>query len=104
MSDEQQKEIRPTKRFGSIQQQREAVEEFQTIGPKEKTMPTDTVTRQPDVKASASGEEMKRQTVYMPQKLATRLKIHAATIDDDISGIITRLVEDYLNEVEGKKP
>lgn len=49
-------------------------------------------------------EEMKRQTVYMPQQLATRLKVHAATIGDDISGIITRLEEDYLDKVEGKKP
>jgi len=46
-------------------------------------------------------EEMKRQTVYMPQQLATQLKVHAATIGDAISGIITRLEEGYLDKVEG---
>ncbi len=46
-------------------------------------------------KVPAGAPEMKRQTVYMPKELATWLKIHAASIDDDISGIITRLVEHY---------
>ena len=45
-------------------------------------------------------EEKQRQTVYLPQSLAIRLKVHAAAIQDDISGIITRLVEQYLDEVE----
>ena len=45
--------------------------------------------------ATAGAPEMKRQTVYMPKELATWLKVHAASIDDDISGIITRLVEHY---------
>jgi hypothetical protein len=46
-------------------------------------------------------EEMKRQTIYIPQQLATPLKVHATTIGDDISGIITRLEEGYLDKVEG---
>jgi len=40
-------------------------------------------------------EEMKRQTVYLPRSLAAWLKIHAATRDEDMSGIIARLVEEY---------
>lgn len=45
---------------------------------------------------------MKRQTVYMPEELAMWLKIHAATTKDDISGIITRLAEEYREKIEGK--
>ena len=40
-------------------------------------------------------EEMKRQTVYLPKSLAAWLKVHAATRDEDMSGIIARLVEQY---------
>jgi len=40
-------------------------------------------------------EEMKRQTVYLPKSLASWLKVHAATRDEDMSGIIARLVEEY---------
>ena len=104
MSDEQ-KEIKPTKKFGSMQQQREAVEEFGTIGNKGKSdTSADTLTqKRQEVKTPMPlAEEMKRQTVYMPQQLATRLKVHAATIGDDISGIIRRLVADYLDEVDSK--
>ena len=46
--------------------------------------------------------EMKRQTVYMPKLLATRLKIYAAATGEDISGIITNLVETFLDKEEGK--
>jgi len=47
----------------------------------------------------ASGDlEMKRQTVYMPKELATWLKVHAALTGDDISGVITRLVEQYRSQ------
>jgi len=46
-------------------------------------------------KAAGSSAEMKRQTVYMPKELATWLKVHAALTGDDISGVITRLVEHY---------
>lgn len=99
MSDEQ-KEIKPTTKFGSVQQQRETVGEFQTIGSKGKPMII--ATKQPDTEEPTSSEEMKRQTVYMPKSLAQRLKVHAALTDGDISGIITKLVETYLNEVEGK--
>jgi hypothetical protein len=69
-------------------------------------MPADTLTQKhQDVKTSTvrtPGEEMKRQTVYIPKPLATWLKVHAAIINDDISGIITRLVEQYRDEIEGK--
>ncbi len=41
-----------------------------------------------------------RQTVWMPKPLNRRLKVHVAKIGDDISGLINRLVEKYLNEVE----
>lgn len=46
-------------------------------------------------------EEMKRQTVYLPKSLAAWLKIHAATRDEDMSGIIARLVERYRDEQVG---
>ncbi len=46
---------------------------------------------------------MKRQTVYMPEDLAMWLKIHAASTKDDISGIITRLTEEYREKIEGKR-
>lgn len=48
-------------------------------------------------------DDMKRQTVYMPAGLARWLKVHAATVGDDISGIITGLVAKYRDEVEGRK-
>ncbi len=54
--------------------------------------------QRPNDKAPAGTPEMKRQTVYMPKELATWLKVHAASIDDDISGIITRLVEHYRTQ------
>ena len=100
MSDEQEKKPKPTTRFGSIKQQ------YETIGGGNDTsMPVDTLTQKHnDIKTSRQQDapEMKRQTVYMPRQLATRLKIHAASMGDDISGIITRLVEDYLDQVERK--
>lgn len=50
-----------------------------------------------DVKALNQQSDMKRQTVYMPVALARKLKSHAAATDQDISGIITKLVEKYLD-------
>ena len=103
MSDEQEKQPvpKPTARFGSMKKQ------FETIGGgKEDTIPTDTLTqKRNDVITSKQQDtpEMKRQTVYMPKDLATRLKIHAASTGDDISGIITRLVESYLDQAEKKR-
>ena|SRR5579859_7498139 len=41
-----------------------------------------------------------RQTVWMPIPLNRRLKVHAAKIDEDISGIINKLVESYLDNEE----
>jgi len=56
----------------------------------------DATERYNDKEASpGSPTEMKRQTVYMPKELATWLKVHAALTGDDISGVITRLVEHY---------
>jgi hypothetical protein len=104
MSDQQ--EPKPTARFGSVQQQRETIEPWKTVGGGKSEMSVDALTqKRQDVKTSAippSCEEMKRQTVYIPKPLATWLKVHAAIINDDISGIITRLVEQYRDEVEGK--
>jgi hypothetical protein len=95
MSDTPEK--KPTTRFGSMKEQ------FETIGGATDMQGTLTQEHQ-DAKTSAhSQEDMKRQTVYMPQRLATRLKVHAAIIGDDISGIITRLVKTYLDEVEKDK-
>lgn len=48
-------------------------------------------------------DDMKRQTVYMPAGLARWLKVHAAATGDDVSGIITGLVAQYKDKVEGKK-
>ncbi len=48
--------------------------------------------------AAGDKEEMKRQTVYLPRSLAAWLKVHAATRDEDMSGIIARLVEQYRAE------
>jgi hypothetical protein len=42
-----------------------------------------------------------RQTVWMPKPLNRRLKVHAAKIEEDVSGIINKLVEEYLNKEEG---
>ncbi len=41
-----------------------------------------------------------RQTVWMPKVLNRRLKIQAAREGEDISGIINRLVEEYLEKEE----
>jgi len=54
----------------------------------------------PDTKGAKHQENMKRQTVYMPKELARRLKVHASATDQDISGIITMLVEEYLAKEE----
>ena len=43
-----------------------------------------------------------RQTVWMPIPLNRRLKIHAAKTDEDISGIINRLVEQFLDSEEDR--
>lgn len=43
-----------------------------------------------------------RQTVWMPRPLATRLKVHAARTRQDISGIVNKLVEQYLNNEEDR--
>lgn len=94
MSDEQTK--KPTTKFGSIKDQ------WETIGGrKEETDMQSTITsKRQDALTSKQQDvpEMKRQTVYMPKGLATRLKIHAASTGKDISGIITKLVEAYLDE------
>jgi len=42
-----------------------------------------------------------RQTVWMPKQLNHRLKMIATRDHEDVSGIINRLVEKYLDEVEG---
>jgi hypothetical protein len=105
MSDEQEK--KPTDKFsktgrgfGSIKEQ------YETIGGrKEDTDMQSTITskRQDAITSKQQNvPEMKRQTVYMPTALADWLKAHAALIHDDISGIMTRLVEDYKDKVEGK--
>jgi len=52
-------------------------------------------------KAASGTTEMKRQTVYMPKELATWLKVHAALTGDDISGVITTLVEQYRAQHTG---
>ena len=106
MSNEQEKKptTTPTTKFASMQKQRETVEELQTIGGGKGNMPQSTLTqKRQDAKTSEhTPDEMFRQTVYMPKSLARRLKSHAAIIDEDISGIITRLVETYLDDVERK--
>ena len=43
-----------------------------------------------------------RQTVWMPIPLATRLKVHAARTRQDISGIVVKLVEQYLDSEEDR--
>jgi hypothetical protein len=102
----EQQEPKPTTRFANIQQQRETMEPWKTVGGGKSDLAADSLTsKHQEVKTSsvhAAGEEMKRQTVYMPKPLATWLKVHAAITQDDISGIITRLVEQYRDEVEGK--
>lgn len=105
MSDEQ--EIKPTPKFGTVKEQRETVkEEWRTLGHKKEEpdmQGTLTSKRQNTITSKKQDvPEMKRQTVYMPTTLADWLKAHAALIHDDISGIITRLVEDYKNEAEEK--
>ncbi len=93
MSDEEKK---PTTKFGSMRQQ------WETIGGnKGADMPADTMAqKRQDVKTSRDTQNMKRQTVYMPRDLAIWLKAHAALTGTDISGIMTRLVEDYKKNVE----
>jgi hypothetical protein len=41
-----------------------------------------------------------RQTVWMPKPLNRRLKVHAAKAGDDVSGIINKLVADFLDREE----
>lgn len=55
-----------------------------------------------DAKKSKLPDDMKQQTVYLPKKLALRLKAHAAMTEQDISSIITELVEQYLIRQEGR--
>ena len=43
---------------------------------------------------------MKRQTIFMPEELATWLKIYAARKGDDMSGIVTELVEQLREREE----
>ena len=45
-------------------------------------------------------KELKRQTVYLPKRLALWLKSHAALTEQDMSEIITKLVEDYQRKEE----
>ncbi|MBA2677558.1 MAG: hypothetical protein H0U76_04070 [Ktedonobacteraceae bacterium] len=51
-------------------------------------------------KKSTREETHFRQTVWMSKALNRRLKIHAAKTDNDVSGIINKLVEDYLDKME----
>lgn len=51
-----------------------------------------------DVEASKQQSDMRRMTVYMPTQLARKLKIHASATDQDMSGIISMLVEKYLDK------
>jgi|SRR5579871_1134638 len=76
---------------------------------KSQEQPTPTPTPQHDIKnpdPEPQKEKVKReethfrQTVWMPIPLNRRLKIHAAKTGDDISGIINKLVEAYLNSTE----
>lgn len=99
MSDEgKEKEPKPTSKFGSVKRQ------FETIGggKGDSTMQGEgTLTlKRPDVKTSPAPEEMKRQTIYLPRRLATWLKMHAASTEDDMSAIITGLVEELKDKVE----
>ncbi len=97
MSDEEKRPA-PTPKFASMKRQ------FETIGGgKEAAMHgegTLTLKRQ-DVKTSPVTEEMKRQTVYLPRSLAIWLKTHAAKTEEDMSDIMTRLVQDFKDKVEG---
>ncbi len=86
----EEKQPKPTKKFGSISSQ------YATIGGGPEVSQDTITSKAPDTL------EMKRQTVYMPKNLATRLKIHAAATGEDISGIITELVEQFLEREEGK--
>ncbi len=51
-----------------------------------------------DVETLKQQNDIKRMTVYMPTQLARKLKIHASATDQDMSGIITMLVEKYLDK------
>ena len=96
MSEQPTKEPKPTQKFAGINKQ------WQTIGGGTVPQQSTIAAKQQNVKATGEppAEEMKRQTVYMPMRLAQRLKVHAALTGGDISGIITRLVETYLDETE----
>jgi hypothetical protein len=43
---------------------------------------------------------MKRQTIFMPEELAIWLKVYAARKGDDMSGVVTKLVEQLRNREE----
>jgi hypothetical protein len=98
------KQIKRATQFAGLGKQQEAIQnEYSTLGGGKSEMTQNTIaSKRQDVTTSKhqDAEEMKRQTVYMPMELATWLKIHAATTREDISGIITRLVERYRDEVE----
>lgn len=42
-----------------------------------------------------------QQTVWMPKELNHRLKMHAARTGESVTSILTKLLEEYLKEVEG---
>lgn len=50
------------------------------------------------VKKAKIPPHMKQQTFYLPKELAHWLKVHAAITEQDVSTIITRLIEDYRKE------
>jgi len=43
---------------------------------------------------------MKRQTIFMPEELATWLKAYAARNRDDMSGVVTKLVQQLRDREE----
>jgi hypothetical protein len=43
-------------------------------------------------------KNLKRQTIYLPKPLALWLKAHAAITEQDMSDIMTKLLEDYRNK------
>ena len=77
--------------------------QFETIGGGkggDTIMPESVIlSKHQDVKTSDI-QEMKRQTIYLPDDLAIWLKAHAALSKDDMSGIVTRLVQEYREKIE----
>lgn len=106
MSNEEKK---PTQKFGSINQWRslgsgkeegEEKEMSNALTQQRTNVETQKRQRTTSYVRKSDNVIMKRQTVFLPEELADRLKIYAARKHDDMSSIIEQLVAEFLEDKE----